>query len=138
MNRQFLTATLVVFVLWMAGSFAVHHALLHEDYAALAPLFRRGPAALARFHLMIVAHALMAGAFVWIYARGAEAKPWFGQGLRYGLAVALLAVVPAHLIRYVVQPLPGAMVVRQIVLDSVLVLILAAVVAFLGRGRSSS
>ena len=32
----------------------------------------------------------MAGAFTWIYARGVENKPWLGQGLRFGVAVAFL------------------------------------------------
>jgi hypothetical protein len=28
------------------------------------------------FPLMMLAHVILSGAFVWIYARGAEAKPW--------------------------------------------------------------
>lgn len=27
---------------------------------------------------MLLAHVLVSGAFVWIYARGVEAKPWLG------------------------------------------------------------
>lgn len=30
----------------------------------------------------ILAHVIMSGAFAWIYARGNEAKPWLGQGIR--------------------------------------------------------
>lgn len=33
---------------------------------------------------MLLAHVIMAGAFVWIYARGTENKPLLGQGLRCG------------------------------------------------------
>lgn len=87
------------------------------------------------FHWMVIAHILMAGAFTWIYARGVESKPWLGQGLRFGFAVAMLCVVPIYMIYYVVQPLPGMLVVKQSVLDTGMTLILGAVVAFLYRGQ---
>ena len=82
---------------------------------------------------MILAHVLLAGAFVWIYSRGVEAKPWLPQGIRFGVAIALLTIVPTYIIYYVVQPMPGAVVVKQIVFDGILVLILGAVAAFIYR-----
>ena len=85
---------------------------------------------------MILAHVLMSGAFVWIYSRGVEAKPWLGQGIRYGCVIALLTVVPGYTIYYVVQPMPGMHVVKQIVFDGALLLILGAVVAYLYRGTA--
>lgn len=133
MDRRFVIAWIVIFVVWMAGSFLVHGVLLHDAYAQLPSLFRTEVDAQRLFPLMLLAHAIMAGAFVWIYARGAEQKPWLGQGLRFGLAVALLAVVPTYSIYYVVQPMPGAMVLRQIMLDGILVLVLGAIVAWLYR-----
>ena len=136
MNKNFLVTWVVVFVLWMVGSFIVHGTLLHNDYAALASLFR--PEADAQQHLpfMIAAHVVLAGAFTWIYLRGHEARPWLSQGLRYGLAVALLTVIPSYTIYYVVQPMPGATVVKQIVFDTILLLILGAAAAFMNRGRA--
>ena len=53
--------------------------------------------------------------------------------VRFGVAVALLTVVPTYLIYYVVQPMPGATVVKQIVFDGVLMLILGIVAAFMYR-----
>ena len=82
---------------------------------------------------MILAHVIMAGAFVWIYSRGVEAKPWLAQGIRFGVAVALLTVVPMYMIYYVVQPMPGMTVVKQIVFDTILVMILGAIAAFIYR-----
>jgi hypothetical protein len=84
---------------------------------------------------MLIAHVIMAGAFVWIYSRGKESKPWLGQGLRFGLAVALLAVVPIYLIYYVVQPQPGMLVAKQIVFDTILTLVVGAVAAFIYRDK---
>jgi hypothetical protein len=135
MNKTFLIAWVIVFVVWMAGSFVVHGLLLHADYEKVSQLFRPEAEAQKYFPLMILAHVIMAGALTWIYARGVEAKPWLGQGLRFGAAVALLTVVPWYIIYYVVQPMPGMHVVKQIVFDGILVLVLGAVVAFVYRRR---
>jgi hypothetical protein len=134
MDRRFFMAWVAVFVAWMAGSFVVHGTLLHDDYAAIPNLFRPEADAQRLFAFMLLAHVIMAGAFVWIYARGVENRPWLGQGLRYGLAVALLAVVPIYTIYYVVQPMPGEVVVKQIIFDTIVVLVLGALVAYLYRG----
>ncbi len=84
---------------------------------------------------MLLAHVLLAGAFAWIYARGREdGKPWLGQGLRFGLAVALLTVVPTYTIYFVVQPTPGMLAVKQMLFDGVLLLVLGAIVAWCYRG----
>lgn len=133
MNRKFFIAWIVVFIVWMAGDFAIHAALLHDDYLALSNLYRSEAESQPFFPLMLLAHVIMAGAFVWIYARGQEAKPWLGQGLRFGAAVALLNVVPHYIIYFVVQPLPQSLVSKQIVFGSVLMLVLGAVTAFVQR-----
>ena len=133
MNKRFFLAWLAVFIAWFIGSFIVHGVLLHADYAQLSNLFRKEAEAQNFFPLMILAHIIMSGAFVWIYARGVEPKPWLGQGIRYGVAIILLTTVPLYLIYYVVQPMPGATVAKQIVFDGILVLILGAIAAFMYR-----
>ena len=133
MNKRFLLAWLVLFIAWFIGSFIVHGVLLHADYAQLANLFRKESEAQNFLPLMILAHLIMSGAFVWIYARGVEPRPWLGQGIRYGVAIVLLTTLPLYLIYYVVQPMPGATVVKQIVFDGILVLILGAIAAFMYR-----
>lgn len=133
MDKKFLIAWIVIFVVWMAGSFVVHGLLLHDDYMQLSSLFRPEADAQQYFPLMILAHVILAGAFVWIYARGVEPKPWLTQGVRFGVAVALLTIVPTYMIYYVVQPMPGAVVVKQIFFDGILIVILGSIVAWLYR-----
>jgi hypothetical protein len=130
MNKKFIIAWIVIFVAWFAGSFIVHGVLLHDDYMKLQNLFRPEADAQQFFPLMILAHVILAGAFVWIYSRGVEAKPWLPQGLRFGVAIALLAIVPTYMIYYVVQPMPGMLAVKQTVFDGILMLILGMIVAF--------
>ena len=133
MNRKFLLAWLAVFLGWMVGSFVVHGTLLYGEYSRLPHLFRSEADSQRYMPWMILAHVIMSGAFVWIYSRGVEATRWPPQGARFGLAVALLMVVPMYLIYYAVQPLPGSLVVKQIVYDSILVVLLGVLVAWLYR-----
>jgi len=136
-NKKFFIAWPLIFVLWMIGSFLVHGTLLQAEYSKLPHMFRQGADAEQYLPFMILAHIILSGAFVWIYSRGAEAKPWLAQGLRFGGAVALLTIVPSYIIYYAVQPMPGTLVLRQIVLDGILLLILGAAVSFLHRGAAS-
>jgi hypothetical protein len=138
MNKKFIIAWIAIFIAWFAGSFVVHGVLLHDDYMKLTNLFRPEADAQKYMPLMVVAHVLLSGALVWIYARGAEAKPWLPQGIRFGIAVALLTIVPTYLIYYVVQPMPGATVAKQIVFDGVLTLVLASITAFIYRQPAQS
>ena len=137
MDKRYFIAWVSIFVAWMVGSFVVHGAMLEAEYAKLTSLFRPPAEAQAYFPLMILAHVILAGAFTWIYARGVQSKPWLGQGLRFGVAVALLTIVPTYIIYYVVQPLPGLVVVRQIVYDGILMVLLGLLVAWLYRERAA-
>jgi hypothetical protein len=138
MSKKFIVALIVMFVAWMAESFVVHGLLLGADYAKLGNLFRTEQDSQQYFGWMLLAHVLIAGAFVWIYARGVEAgKAWLPQGARFGLAVALLGVVPTYLIYYAVQPMPGALVVKQVIFDGVGVVLLGIVVAWLHRDKTA-
>jgi hypothetical protein len=99
----------------------------------LTNIFRTAGDEQKYFPLMILAHVIQSGAFVWIYARGAEAKPWMAQGVRFGLAVALLTAVPTYMVYFVVQPMPGDVVIKQILCEGVLMVILGTIVAWLYR-----
>ena len=133
MSKKFFIAWVVIFIVWFAGSFVVHGVLLHDDYAKSASLFRTEADSQSYFPWMIFAHAMLSGALAWIYSRGVESSPWLPQGIRFGIAIALLTVVPTYIIYYVVQPMPGATVVKQIVFDGSLMVILGVVAAFMYR-----
>ncbi len=139
MNKKFLISWVVIFVIWMVGSFVVHGLLLGADYANAQPTLMRPEAEQqSMFHWMLIAHISLAGAFVWIYGRGIDDKPWMQQGIRYGIAVALLAVIPVYMIYYAVQPTPGMLVIKQSVFDTVLIVILGIVVAFLNKPKATA
>ena len=136
MDKKFLISTVAVFVVWILGSFLVHGVWLTSTYETLGSMMRPVEEQEALFHFMLIAHVLMAAAFVWIYQRGNEDKPWMQQGLRFGIAIALLAPIPTFMIYYTVQPTPGMLAVQQSVGDSVVVIIVAMVAAFLNRSTA--
>ncbi len=133
MDKRFLISVVVALVLMMGLSYAIHGVLLHDDYVAMGSALRPPAEAERMMHFMALAQALTAIAFVWIYRRGREDRPFLGQGLRFGLAVIALSTAPMFLIYYVVQPIPGATVVKQIALESLMVLIVGVAVAWLNR-----
>ena len=77
--------------------------------------------------------AILAFAFVWVYRRGKEDKPFLAQGLRYGLAAAALIVLPNFLTQYAVLPLPLSLSLKQIVFESSAIVVLGMVVAALHK-----
>jgi hypothetical protein len=136
MKNNYYLQWATIFVLWFMGSFLVHGILLGDEYAKLPQLFRNEDDSGQYFHLMLLAHVLLAGAFVWIYRQGIRDGSWMAQGLRYGVAIVALTVVPTYTIYFVVQPMPGAMVLKQILFDGSLVLVLALVTAFMNRSEA--
>ena len=70
-------------------------------------------------------------------------KPWMDKGLwagtlMFGVAVALLTTVPTYIIYFVVQPMPGGLVIKQIIFDGILMVILGAIVAWMYRDTAAA
>ena len=134
MDKRFWISVVVMFVLSLGLGFVVHAVLLEQEYAKLQNLFRAPAEAENYFHFMLLAHLLIAVGFTWIYRQGREAgKPWFGQGVRFGVAVVVLMTIPIYLIYYAVQPLPGDLVAKQIVFDTFAVIIMGIVAAWINQ-----
>jgi len=138
MDRRFLVAVTVMFLLSMGLGILVHEVLLGQDYERLGALFRPKEQMEEFFPVLLLAHALIAAGFVWIYRQGREEKPFLPQGIRYGIAIAVLMTVPVYLVYYAVQPLPGVMVAKQIAFDSLGVIVMGVVVAWLYRAPEQS
>lgn len=135
MTGKFWISAVVMFVMTSALSWLVHGNLLYGDYLPLAGSAMRRPAeAQPLMHWMFIAHALFSLAFVWIYLQGRDDKPWLQQGVRYGIAIAVLAVAPVYLIYHVVTPVPLVAALKQVAFDSVRVVLMGIVLAWLNRG----
>ena len=136
MNARFWISVAVVFVVSMVLGMVVHGMLLGQDYAKLQNLFRTPADSQAHFPYMLAAHLVMAIGFTWIYRQGRDDRPWLGQGVRFGLAVALLATIPTYLLYFAVQPMPSDVVAKQTALDVIAMVILGIVAAAVNRDKA--
>ena len=64
-------------------------------------------------------------------------RPWLMQGLRFGIAVAFLMPLPMYLIYYVVQPMEGAIVAKQIIGDAIGLIVTGIIVAFINKSDTA-
>jgi cation transporter-like permease len=132
MNRKCIISAVVMFVMAWALSFVVHGLLLDPDYANTPGM--RPPAEAQRIiYWLILAQAIFGAAFAWVYYQGKEDKPWLAQGIRFGIAVACLTVIPTYLIYHVVTPVPLVLAFKQIVLDATRVVLMGIVLAWINR-----
>ena len=133
MNKRFVISWIVLTIASFVMGFVVHGLLLSNYYSALVPnMFRSQEDSQKVFHFMILADVLIGFAFTWIYRKGVETgKPAIGQGVRFGIAVAMLSIIPRYLIYYAVQPIPGILAVKQIVFDTIAIVILGIIAAML-------
>ena len=134
MNKKFVISSLVMaFAALMAG-FVVHAVMLHGDYARLPTIFRSEADSQGYFGYMLFAHLLIGIGLTWIYRMGHQVgKGVVAQGLRFGAAIAVVSTVPVYLIYYAVQRLPSDLVAQQIVFDTICMLLLGMLVAWLNK-----
>ena len=134
MNMRFLVSVVALFVTSMVLGIVVHGLLLGPDYQKLVPnLFRTEQDSQAHFAWMLIAHVFIAVGFTWIYRAGRNQRPWLGQGVRFGIAVAVLTTIPGYLIYYAVQPMPFDVVVKQVAFDSIAMVVMGIVAAAVNR-----
>ena len=137
MTAKFWISAAVMFVMTFVLSWGVHGGLLHADYMTLAGM-RKPEDTHALMHWMLLAHAVFALGFTWVYLQGREDRPWLMQGIRYGIAVACLAIIPVYLIYHVVTPVPLTVAFKQIIFDTIRVVLMGIVLAWINRGATSA
>jgi hypothetical protein len=120
-------------VLSLIIGFVVNVTLLGPEYAKVASLFRTPEDQGNYFGIMLFAHVCIGAGMTWVYRMGREAKPFLAQGVRFGVAMSVLIVIPMYLIYYAVQPMPGALVAKQIVFDSIGMVIMGIVAAWINQ-----
>jgi hypothetical protein len=105
--KKIITASIVIFVLFLVMDFVLHGILLRGLYAETASLWR-APEAMGRLMWILwVVDVLIAFLVVWLYVKGLEAgKSWQGQGLRFGLVLGLLFSTPMGFSMYAMMPIP--------------------------------
>jgi hypothetical protein len=139
MDKRFWISGVVMTIAAALLGFVVHGVLLTSDYTALGAIMRTPDDSAHYLPWMMLADVAIGFGFTWIYRQGYTAsKSAVGQGLRCGLAIALVSVIPMFLIYYAVEPLPGMLVVKQECFSLLEMLLLGAIVALLNPLPKSS
>jgi hypothetical protein len=136
--KKIIGAIVAAFVLLGAGRYLIHNVLLKGAYLDTSYLWRTPEAMLHRLWILQLANFVLAVAAVLIYVRGVEPKPWLGQGIRFGILLALVTTVPQSLIEYAVYPLPHRMAIHWIFLEGGLAVVLGVVVAAICRPKPAA
>jgi hypothetical protein len=134
------TAIAVVagFVLQMGGSYLLHSVLLMNSYMATAIVWRSEEAMNQRFWIMLVAQFIFVLGAVLVYQRGAEKKSPLGQGIRFGILLAMVSIVPGSLINYVTIPVPHTLALHWILGEGVQCLLLGILTALICQPKNSA
>jgi len=134
MNARFWITGVVLFVVSMVIGFVVHGTLLKPEYDQLPGIMRTDADAMAHFPYLLLAHVFFAFGIAWIYQQGVKAGvSWLGQGLRFGIALALVSSVYMYLVYFAVEPMPAMLVVKQIIYDSIGCIIIGLVAGFINK-----
>jgi hypothetical protein len=135
--KRLIAAIVVGYVLLMGLGYVIHEIWLMPVYQQYASVWRLEEMIRHKMWINWVGQLLFTVVFVWVYTRGVEAKPWVGQGIRYGILMTLLAVVPAVLTEYVVFPIPYDLALKWMAGGAVQLIVLGLVVAGLCQRPST-
>lgn len=136
--KQKIGAIVIGYVIQLGGLFLIHSIWLKQDYVASANLWRSQEAAVSRIWAMLLAVFIYVVGAVWIYARGVESKPWIGQGIRFGILLALVVVVYSSLSAWVIMPISHLLVVKWMIGETLLSVVFALAVAAICQPRPAA
>ncbi len=136
--KKTIGAIVVSFILLSAGGYLIHNVWLAQDYRLHSDLWRAQEAMLHLLPYVYIANLIFSIAAVLIYVRGVEAKPWMGQGIRFGILLALVTVIPNSLVEYFVYPLPYQLVLKWMIGGSLLTIVVGLGIAAICQPKQQS
>ena len=136
--KKLVIATIVAYIVLMATNYLIHSVWLMPDYDAIASSHRTVEGIMHRFWAMALGQFFFAAMFAYIYTRGRENKSWLEQGIRYGIVMTFMTVVPYSLSEYVVYIVNYMLVIKWMIAGGIQLIILGLIVAAICKdgGRS--
>ena len=131
-------AIIAMLVVQFGGDYVLHEIVLKSSYDLTPQLWRSQDGMMHHFWAMIVGQILFAIGAVLIYQRGRENKAWLGQGIRFGILLAIVAVAPGVFITYAVQPIQHQLALHWMLGDGLLAIIDGIVIAAICQSSTVS
>lgn len=136
--KRIVLAAFAGFLLLGAGRYLVHGLWLAGAYAETPSLWRT-QAGMAHLRWVIsLADLILAAAATLIYVRGIEPKPWLGQGIRFGVLLALATSIPQSMVEYFTYPISWTLMLQWIIGEGVLAVLLGVIVAAICRAKAAA
>jgi hypothetical protein len=130
--KKLIGAILVSFIILLVSGFLIHGIWLAKTYQemrAAGMTFRPEADMMHKMWVIWVSDLIYAFLFVFVYARGAENKPWAGQGIRFGIIATFFTLVPSTLNDYLVYNIPYTLAVKWMISGLVVLILMGLVVA---------
>lgn len=127
--KKLVLAIVAAYIALMLTNYLVHQIWLMSDYAAIPASHRSTAGIMHRFWVMAIGQFIFSAMFAYIYTRGAEKKPWIVQGIRYGILMTFLVMVPTALGEYVVYIVPYMLAIKWMIAGGIQMIILGMIVA---------
>jgi len=131
--KKLVLAIVAAYIVLMATGYVVHDVWLMPDYNAIPASHRDAAGIQHRFWAMAVGQFFFAAMFAYIYTRGRETKPWLAQGIRYGIVMSFMTVIPYSLGEYVIYLIPHSLAVKWMIAGTIQLIITGLVVAGICR-----
>ena len=129
--KRFILAVVVSFVVLEGTGFLIHGMWLDPIYRSMPTSWRPFDEMEQKMWIMWIGDLLFATMFCYVYLRGMENKPWLAQGVRYGIIIALLAMIPATLGNYVVFRVTYTLALKWMAAGGVQLVLLGILVAYI-------
>jgi uncharacterized membrane protein (DUF485 family) len=135
--KKLIGAIVAAYVVLMGTNYFIHQILLMPDYDAIPMSHRANTGIMERLWVMAIGQFFFATLFAYIYTRGAENKPWLVQGIKYGILMTFLTVVPYSLSEYDVYIIPYMLAIKWMCFGGVQMILLGLVVAGICQGEKA-
>ena len=103
MGRKVLLGFIVVFILVFALDYVVNMYLMAGEYKATESLWRKPEE--MKMGVIIIAQIFFSFFFTLIFSKGWEGRG-IAEGIRYGVYVAFMMMIPAAYMTYATMPVP--------------------------------
>jgi len=132
-TKKLIIAIVAGFAVQMGGLFLLHSVLLKQDYIITAQLWRMPDEVIDRMWALAVAVLIYVAGAALIYAKGIEDKPWFLQGIRFGVLLAMVQAIYTNVSLWVVVPIPHELSIKMIFGEVVIAFLFSLVLAAIYR-----
>jgi hypothetical protein len=127
--KKLILAIVVVYAVLMGTNYLVHEIWLMADYRAIPESWRPLRDMQHKMWIMFIGQLFFAAMFSYIYTRGHENRSWLAQGIRYGIVMTFMTVIPYSLSEFVTYRIPHMLVVKWMIAGPIQLVILGLIVA---------